>query len=51
MCISCAKYLCLGGWATPTIFLFYFLSLFFFNFGVRYTGIVIIVSNSSIVKR
>ena len=46
MCMSCAKYLCLRGCATPTLFYFPF---FYFYFGVRYTSIVSIVSNSSIV--
>ena len=37
MCISCAKYVCLGGCATPTLaFIFLFFNLYF---GVRDSSI------------
>ena len=38
MCMSCAKYVCLGGCTTPTLA---FIFLFFFNlyFGVRDSSI------------
>ena len=40
MCMSCAKYVCLGGCATPTL-AFIFLFFFFLNlyFGVRDSSI------------
>ena len=43
MCMSCAKYLCLRGCATPTLYYFVFFSFFF---DARDTSII---SNSSIV--
>ena len=45
MCMSCAKYLCLRGCATPTLYYFGFF-FFHFYFDARDTSIV---SNSSIV--
>ena len=38
MCMSCAKYVCLGGCATPTL-AFIFLLFFYLYFGVRDSSI------------